>query len=172
MILYSDPLYRICRRAGLLRIFRASQKEDDEQAKALKRHIIVIGMNTLGRRISEALHRRGEVVLAIDTDPRKLLGLPCRTLHGNIEYRAVLEEQGLANAKLVVSALQIEDTNDLLAYRCKEAGVPCSIHAVDLSVMENLLDHDVAYFMLPKVDVVKYQSALLRDQGLLGGGPP
>jgi len=38
--------------------------------------------------------------------------------------------------------------------------------------MENLLAHDVAYFMLPKVDVIKYQSALLREQGLLGGNPP
>lgn len=172
MILYSEPMYLFCRRFGLLRVFRASQKEDDAEGNALKDHVIVIGMNTLGRRIAEALHRRGELVLAIDTDPRKLRGLPCRTLHANIEYRAVLEEQGLEHAKLVVSALRIEDTNDLIAYRCKEAGIPCSIHAVDLSVMENLLAHDVAYFMLPKVDVIKYQSALLREQGLLGGDPP
>lgn len=171
MLLYGEQLYLFCRRTGLLRILRASQKEDEPEAAALKHHVIVIGMNTLGRRIAEALHRRGEGVLAIDTDPRKLRGLPCRTLHANIEYRAVLEEQGLAHAKLVVSALRIEDTNDLIAYRCKEAGIPCSIHAVDLSVMENLLAHDVAYFMLPKVDVIKYQSALLREQGLLGGNP-
>jgi len=171
MLLYCEQLYVFCRRMGLLRILRASQKEDEPEATSLKNHVIVIGMNTLGRRIAEALHRRGEVVLAIDTDPRKLRGLPCRTLHANIEYRAVLEEQGLAHAKLVVSALRIEDTNDLIAYRCKEAGIPCSIHAVDLSVMENLLAHDVAYFMLPKVDVIKYQSALLREQGLLGGNP-
>ncbi len=172
MILHSAHLYRLCHRLGLLRIFGASQKEADEPEKALQDHVIVIGMNTLGRRIAESLHRRGEIVLAIDSDPHKLRGLPCRTLHGNIEYRAVLEEQGLANAKLVVSAMQIEDTNDLLAYRCKESRVPCCIHAADLSVMENLLDQDVAYFLLPKVDAVKYQSALLRARGLLGGSPP
>ncbi len=172
MLLYCEQLYLFCHRIGLLRVLRASQKEDEPEPGALRNHVLIIGMNTLGRRIAEALHRRGEVVLAIDTDPRKLRGLPCRTLHANIEYRAVLEEQGLAHAKLVVSALRIEDTNDLIAYRCKEAGIPCSIHAVDLSVMENLLAHDVAYFMLPKVDVIKYQSALLREQGLLGGNPP
>jgi len=172
MIQYSEPLYLFCRRLGLLRILMASQKKDEPEGAPLGNHVMIIGMNTLGRRIAEALHRRGEVVLAIDTDPRKLRGLPCRTLHANVEYRAVLEEQGLAHAKLVVSALRIEDTNDLIAYRCKEAGIPCCIHAVDLSVMENLLAHDVAYFMLPKVDVIKYQSALLREQGLLGGNPP
>lgn len=169
LILSGSGLFAWMDRRGMFRGGRAG-REDEPPREALSGHVIVIGMNTLGRRIVEALYRRGETVLAIDTDPRKLRGLPCRRLHGNIEYRAVLEEQGLARAKLVVSALQIEDTNDLLAYRCREAGVPCCIHAVDLSVMENLLAHDVAYFMLPKVDVVKYQSALLREQGLLGKG--
>jgi len=172
MFLCGDALHRFFRRLGILRVFRAPAQDADALEPSLCGHVIVIGMNTLGRRIAEELHRRGETVLAIDTDPGKLRGLPCRTLHGNIEYRAVLEEQGLADAKLVVSAMQIEDTNDLLAYRCKEAGVPCCIHAVDLSVMENLLSHDVAYFMLPKVDVIKYQSAILRGQGLLGGRAP
>jgi len=167
LILAGDRLFRLLSRWGWLRKV-AGGREDEPPREVLSGHVIVVGMNTLGRRIAEALYRRGETVLAIDTDPRKLRGLPCRRLHGNIEYRAVLEEQGLARAKLVVSALQIEDTNDLLAYRCQEAGVPCCIHAVDLSVMENLLANDVAYFMLPKVDVVKYQSALLREQGLLG----
>lgn len=166
-ILAGDRLCALLKGGLLLRILRVPAGETELPSEALSGHVIVIGMNTLGRRIASALHRRGETVLAIDTDPRKLKGLPCRTLHGNIEFRAVLEEQGLVRAKLLVSALQIEDTNDLLAYRCKEAGVPCCIHAVDLSVMENLLAHDVAYFMLPKVDVVKYQSALLAQKGLL-----
>lgn len=166
-ILAGDRLYAALEGSLLFRALGVSSREGERPRESLAGHVIVIGMNTLGRRIASALHRRGETVLAIDTDPRKLRGLPCRTLHGNIEYRAVLEEQGLLRAKLVVSALQIEDTNDLLAYRCHEAGVPCCIHAVDLSVMENLLAHDVAYFMLPKVDVVKYQSALLAQKGLL-----
>jgi len=166
-ILAGDRLCALLKGGLLFRILRVPAGEAEPPREALSGHVIVIGMNTLGRRIACALHRRGETVLAIDTDPRKLKGLPCRTLHGNIEFRAVLEEQGLLRAKLLVSALQIEDTNDLLAYRCKEAGVPCCIHAVDLSVMENLLAHDVAYFMLPKVDVVKYQSALLAQKGLL-----
>ncbi len=170
MILAGNHLFGLVGRWGWFRRAWGGFRDDEAAREVLSGHVIVIGMNTLGRRIVEALYRRGETVLAIDTDPRKLRGLPCRRLHGNIEYRAVLEEQGLARAKLVISALQIEDTNDLLAYRCQEAGVPCCIHAVDLSVMENLLAHDVAYFMLPKVDVVKYQSALLREQGLLGEG--
>jgi len=167
LILYSDPVYGFFRRTGVLKIFRAKAEDEEGGEVALTGHIIVIGMNTLGRRLVEELVGRGETVLAIDTDPRKLRSLKCQTLQANVEYRAVLEEHGLANAKLVISALQIEDTNDLIAYRCKQVGVPSCIHAIDLSVMENLLAHDVSYFMLPKVDAVAFQRDFLKERGLL-----
>jgi len=157
-------------RTGLPRWLGADKLRDPEPPAPLSGHVILIGMNSMGIQLAEALHRRGENVLAIDTDPRKLRGLPCATLHANIEYQSVLEEIGLARAKLVVSALRIEDANDLIAYRCREAGVPCAIHAVDLSVMENLLEHNVAYFLLPKVDSVPAQAAELRRLGLLPEG--
>lgn len=170
MILYGDPLYRICRRLGLLKPFRASQEDDDKPPPPLRDHIIVVGMNTLGRMLATRLHERGETVLAVDTDPKKLEGLPCRTLLGNVEYRDVLEEQALPDAKLLISALQIEDTNDLLAYRCREAEVPSCIHAVDLSVVENLLDLRVAYVMLPKIDGIKLQNRLLKEREFIKEG--
>lgn len=169
MILTGEQLYLLVKRTGLLRIFGAKGTIDEVDEPSLQNHIIVIGMNTLGIRLVQELCARGEKVLAIDTDPRKLRRLPCPTLQANVEYRAVLEEHGLSNAKLVISALQIEDTNDLIAYRCRQAGVPCSIHAIDLSVMENLLEHEVAYFMLPKVDAVNFQRDMLREQGFLKG---
>jgi Trk K+ transport system NAD-binding subunit len=124
-------------------------------------------MNTLGREIVTRLHARGEQVLALDTDPQKLEGLPCETMLGDVEYFSVLEEAELPHARLLVSALRIEPTNDLLAYRCKQAGVPCSIQVVDLSVTDNLLEMDVKYLMIPKVDGIKLQNRELKERGLL-----
>lgn len=50
MILYSHPLLRAVRRTGLLRLFRATKKTDEPRATpARRRHVIVVGMNTLGR---------------------------------------------------------------------------------------------------------------------------
>jgi len=106
-------------------------------------------------------------VLAIDTDPHKLAGLPCETMHGNVEYLSVLEEAGLRKAKLLVSALRIEPTNDLLAYRCHSVNVPCCINVVDLSVTDNLVAMDAKYLMTPKVDGVKMQRAVLKEKGFL-----
>jgi hypothetical protein len=68
---------------------------------------------------------------------------------------------------LLVSALRIEDANDLLAYRCQVANVPCAIHVIDLSVVDNLLDLGADYLMIPKVDGVKEQVKLLRKMGVI-----
>jgi Trk K+ transport system NAD-binding subunit len=100
--------------------------------------VVVIGMNTLGRHLVEALSARGERVLAVDTDPAKLDGLDVDVLQGNVDHHAVLHEAGIPRARLVVSALQIEDANTLLAWRCRHLGVPVSVHAFDTSVRGDL----------------------------------
>jgi Kef-type K+ transport system membrane component KefB len=161
LIIYSDPLYHMFQRLQLLKLFKAKQTPDVEELHLHAGHIIVVGMNSLGRELVNKLSARGETVLAIDTDPRKLEGLPgAITVIGSVEYQAVVEEIGLRHARLVVSALQIEDTNHLLAYRCRSAGVPCAIHAFDVSVIDDLLELDTDYMFMPAVDGVRAQVAL------------
>ena len=161
LILYSDPLYRAFQKLGVLKFFKAKQEPDTEEQHSYEGHVIVVGMNALGREVVNQLSGRGETVLAIDTDPRKLEGLNCaETLIGSVEYESAVEEIGLSRARLVISALQIEDTNHLLAYRCRSAGVPCAIHAFDISVVEDLLDLNTAYMFMPAFDAVREQLAI------------
>jgi Kef-type K+ transport system membrane component KefB len=167
MILYNHELYALVRRWGLLRMFRARQDEDEDEAPLLRGHIIIVGMNTLGRRLASALHERGEVVLAIDTDAAKLAGLDMDTIHGNAEHPSILEEANLAAAKLLVSALQIEDTNNLLAFRAREAGVPASIHAFDPSLVDELRLLGTAHLMVSKHDGIRQVAAALRAAGMI-----
>lgn len=173
MILYNHGLFTFCERLGLLRwrIFRTSGMADQDKSAdhhlRLSQHVIVVGMNTLGRDIVHRLCERGETVIAVDTDPMKLEGLPCRTLHGSVEYLTVLEEAGYDRAKLLVSALRIEQVNDILAYRCQLAKVPCAVHVVDVSVADSLLDLGAAYLMIPKVDGVKAQIRKLKEMGVI-----
>ena len=162
MIIYTEPLYRFCKRIGLLKLFFAKQEVEAEDASARQDHIIVVGMNALGREIVQKLCARGELLLAIDTDLNKLQGLgDAETMIGDVEYESVVEEIGLRRARLLVSALQIEDTNHLLAYRCRSARVPCAIHAFDISVVEDLLELDTDYMFMPAVDGVREQLVLL-----------
>jgi Kef-type K+ transport system membrane component KefB len=168
LIIYSEPIYKLVRRVGLLAWIKAKQEADSEVSKVLENHIIVVGMNALGRNIVKAMNDRGEHVLAIDTDHKKLEGLePAEILIGNVEYQSVVEEINLRKAKLVVSALQIEDTNHLLAYRCRSARVPCAIHAFDVSVVNDLLDLDTSYLLMPAVDGILEQRELMSKQGVI-----
>jgi Kef-type K+ transport system membrane component KefB len=167
MILYSDPLYHFCRKLRLLALFRAKQKVEIERDFGMHNHIIIVGMNPLGRMLAERLHARGETVLAVDTDPRKLADLSCHTEIGNVEYESVVNEISLQYAKLVISALQIEDANLLLAHRCKEAKVPCAIHAFDTSVVPELLDLGVDYLLTPALEAAIKQRNYLREQGVV-----
>ena len=151
----------------LFRPKRDKEKNSTHSTHSASGHVIVVGMNTLGRDIVHRLHQRGETVIAIDTDPRKLRDLPCRTLHGSVEYLSVLEEAAYTKAKILVSALRIEHVNDILAYRCQLAQVPCAVHVVDVSVADSSLELGAAYLMIPKVDGVKAQVRKLKEMGVI-----
>lgn len=164
MILYNERLYDVLSRGRWLRRLAGDgdRRAEEEPPPPLEDHVIVIGMNALGRRITRDLLDRGEDVVAVDTDPRKLEGLECRTLVGNADHLSVLEEAGFHDAKLLVSALQIEGTNALLAFRGASAGVPTSIHAFDRSVMEELEETGVAHMLDSKAAGIRRLTQVLR----------
>lgn len=170
LILYNRELYGIMSSLGLLRIFGAGEEKAGEGAEdQLHDHVIVVGQNALGRRIVHGLLDQGEVVVAIDTDRGKLEGLPCRTVLGNVDHLSVLEEASFQRARLLVSALQIENTNALLAYRGSRVGIPTSIHAFDQAVVEDLRESGATHLLQSKNAGIRRLISVLRGMGLLGG---
>jgi Kef-type K+ transport system membrane component KefB len=168
-ILHGDAIHSWATRSGLTRLLRAKPaRETPSQGEAPQGHVIVVGMNALGLRIVRELRARGERTLAIDTDPIKLRGLQGRTLPGNVSYLSVLDEAGLARAKLLVSALQIEDINRLLAFRCSELGVPCSIHAFDQSLVAELSQLGASHVMESRRVGLDRVLDALHDAGVYG----
>lgn len=168
-----ERLFRAAENAGWFRLLGPTSPEDpsisgqSELKPPPRDHTVIVGMNTLGRELVRRLTARGEMVIAVDTDPEKLAGLPCETLLGDASMLPVLEEAGFEQARLLISTLHIAPANELLAYRCREANTPCSIHAFDLNGLNNLLDMDVAYLIVPKVDGIKRQNAVLKEMGFL-----
>jgi Kef-type K+ transport system membrane component KefB len=151
MIIYSEPLYRFMRRFGLLKVFKAAQKEDEEPAgEEFEDHVIIVGMNAMGRALARRLCKEGHRVLAIDTDLEKLEDLPCATMMGHADDPTLLEQAGLERAKLLVSALRIEDTNKLLTYRACRAGVPVSVHGFEEQVRADLQALGADHLIVPK----------------------
>ncbi len=79
----------------------------------------------------------------------------------------MLTDAGLEKAKMLISTLHIELTNDLLAFYCQSTDAACSVHAVDLTALDNLLQMDVDYLIVPKADGIKRQNQLLRELGYI-----
>jgi Kef-type K+ transport system membrane component KefB len=170
MILYSEPLFALAERLRLLRPFHALSRSAEAPAAAdtpLENHVIVAGMNSLGRLLVHELAARGEQVVAVDTDPRKLEDLPAVTILGSVDHASVLAEARFERASLVVSALQIEDSNKLLAYRCRQIGVAASIHAFDISVQRDLHEIGVDHLILSKNAGIRQMAVELRRAGVL-----
>jgi Kef-type K+ transport system membrane component KefB len=152
---------------GLLDRLPGTGRGEPHPAPPLEGHVVVIGMNTLGRILVQRFDELGEAVLAVDTDAEKLEGLPARTLTGDVSMPAVLKEAGIERAQLVVSALQIEDVNSLLAYRCRDLGVPVSVHAFDSSLVEDLMEIGTDHLMVSKLDGIVPLEAELRRLGVI-----
>lgn len=160
-----DRVYRLIERAGLLR-FLGGSGEEGPVGSELEGHVVVIGLNTLGQRLVAGFMERGELVLAVDTDARKLARLGCPTLLGNTDHPAVIEEAGIPRAKLVVSALQIEDANGLLTHRASRLGVPVSVHAFDPSLVPELEALGATHLMVSKYDGIRQVAEALRREGV------
>ncbi|MCC5833489.1 MAG: cation:proton antiporter [Opitutales bacterium] len=165
MIIYNAPLYAFCRKLKLLKMFGANQVDDEKPPEKLENHVIVIGMNYMGRCLVKDIHKAGYEVLAIDNDPGKLFDLPGHQLIGNFDYHSVQEASYLESARLVVSALQIEDANTLIAYRCQQCGVPCAIHGFDQTILEDLLELNTGFILTPKLDGMVTQRGHLKEEG-------
>jgi Kef-type K+ transport system membrane component KefB len=172
MILYNHQLYQWLEGTRVLRIFGAPKEglevKRREESEEMEDHIIVVGMNSLGRKVVAFLADAGEQVMAVDTDPEKLEGLPCRTLLGNAEYLSVLEEAGIRDARLLVSALQIEDVNRLLAYRGRQFEVPSVIHAFEQSMEKELEGLGVAHLLNSRAAGIDRITHELQEEGVFG----
>jgi len=172
-VLRGDQLVDWFDRRGWVRFLTGACPEGtdlnpDQADESLNDHIIVVGMNALGRKMVKYLSERGERVLALDTDPEKLEDLPCPTLIGNAEYLSVLEEAKIRRARLLISALHIEDVNRLLAFRAYRQGIPSIIHVYDHSVEEALNALDVALLLDSREAGVDLMTVELSREGIFG----
>jgi hypothetical protein len=146
---------------------RADDGVSDHVEPGPEGHVVVIGMNTLGREITRRFAALGERVVAVDTDPGKLDGLPAETVYGSAESPAVLERAGVGRARLVVSALRIQDVNALLAWRLRRLGVPTSIHAFDPAVADELVEIGADHLLITGMDGIGEMEAEVRRLGAL-----
>ncbi len=84
---------------------------------------------------------------------------------GNAEDLSVLE--GCRAAPREIARLGATDRRQqrVVRHRAKSFGVPSSILVVDMHSVDGLLEMDVDYLMIPRVDGVKMQNRKLAELG-------
>lgn len=168
LIIYNRPLYEWCERAGLLRFFPAAPEDagGEHHEPELRGHVVVVGMNAMGRMIAERLVERGETVVAIDNDAQKLAGLRAITKLGDIAYMDTLLEAGLPSSKLAISALKIDEANRLFTHHCRAMGVPAVVHGFDRAVIRGMAETGPRHIIDSKKAADDLLEALLRRAGV------
>lgn len=164
-----ERLYGKLRGGASLRFFGRPTTAAEEEVSERTGHVVVVGMNALGRALVRGLRERGEAVVAVDNDRDKLAGLGVETVVGDVSQPSVLDQADVTGAKLVVTALRIQDANSLLAHRCLRLGVPVSVNAFDRSVRDELAEIGVDHLMDPKHEAVRAFADELRAAGALAG---
>lgn len=167
MILWGESLYTFVNNRGWLDIFGADADKEPEEIEPLEGHIIVVGLESMGRGIAKHLADRGETVLGIELDPTRAGDVDFDVLIGNIDYASLVEEANLSKARLVVSTVRGEDSNSLLAWRCHQLGIPAAIHAFDPAVVRQLKELDVAHLIEAKELSMRRTVASMQEGGVL-----
>lgn len=160
LILYGEQLFQFWKK-----IWKSSSERFSHSVEKIpieESHFLVIGMNELGRKITEEICKIKKNVVAVDMNPHHLHGLPCKTIVANIEDPNSLDEIKFRQAKLVISALSSEETNNFLAFLAKKYNIPFAAHARDPSMKDGLIFGGSAFIISPKEAVVEEFQKLIK----------
>jgi Kef-type K+ transport system membrane component KefB len=159
-----EAVARLLRRTGACRLLRLPEEPPPEEDEAEADPVVVVGMNALGRRLVTRLHELGIPTVAVDTDADKLAGLPGRRVIGDAGHPEVLHHAGAHRARLLVSALHIQEANLLLVEQARELGVPVSVNAFSPEMAEELEGLGCAHLMVSKNEgTLRFARALTRS---------
>ncbi len=156
-------------RERFLRLLGAEDDDATLAATAPSGHVILVGCNALSLALLDRLNRLNVPSVMVDREPDKLEGLTGKTLLGDAEDPATMKHAGLEQALMMVTTLRIAGTNEMLAYLCRRAGVPCVVHAFDGSVVEPLKSLGVEYLLDSKKFTAEAMVNRLRATGVLEG---
>lgn len=117
MILNGDRLYKLLEK--VLRIFeRKITTEENLGEHDYKGHVILVGVNRMGRSVLSTLLSQGEKVLVVDFNPdviKELKSKKIKSIFGDISDFEIQERAALKDARLVISTVSdLEDNMNLI----------------------------------------------------------
>ncbi|QDV07909.1 Trk system potassium uptake protein TrkA [Planctomycetes bacterium Poly30] len=141
-LMIGDQVYLMGTKKGL----DAFEKTAGEKV-AYKRSVVVYGISSIGRAIAKSLStERGLNVIAIESDEAKAraFDLECngklKVLVGDVMDRNVLQEEGIGDASVFVSATEDDGKNIVACQLAKAFGVERTVAVIDGAGLSEIFD--------------------------------
>ena len=171
MILNGDRLYKLL--SPILGIFerRKTTKEHIGDLDGINDHVVLIGVNRMGRSILDALLEHKQSVLVVDFNPdiiKDLRNRKVKNLFGDISDLEIQERAQLEDAKLVISTVpDMEDNMSLIAgLKRMKNGPKVVVVANDNREEEELYKAGANYVIQPHVLSGKHVAHLIKTDSL------
>jgi len=150
-IYYAHPIYEKLSR--ILSIFEGKKKELGVM-KEKKYDVILFGYHRMGYKILEAVKKQGLSCIVIDYNPKVILSLSNAgqdCVYGDSADRELLEETGVAKAKMIISTIPDEEINLSIKRWLKEGDsqVPFIATAEQPRAALDLYREGVDYVVIP-----------------------
>jgi Kef-type K+ transport system membrane component KefB len=150
-ILYSDKIYALLEK--FLAIFERKDAKEDPMNENIY-EVLLFGVNRIGHTFLEQLTYSSYSFMAIDHDPavvKKLEERGVAVKYGDVNDINFLEDLPLDSAKIVISTIPHQETNELLFSRLREVNRRAVSIAVAGKIKEamDLYDEEVDYVIMP-----------------------
>lgn len=141
-LLVGDQVYLMGTKKGL----DAFEKAAGEKV-VYKRNVVIYGVSTIGRSIAKVLAtERGLNVIVVEPDEARAraLDLECngklKVLVGDVMDRNVLQEEGIGDASVFVSAMENDGRNIVACQLAKAFGVERTVAVIDGAGLSEIFD--------------------------------
>lgn len=166
-----DKLYKVLARYLFFFERKGSGMEEMGEGGNMEDHVVLIGVNRMGKTILEELQRSGQKVLVADFDPdivKDLQAKNIQSIFGDIADLDIQERLQLHKSKLVISTVPDVDDNLLLLGTLKQfKKKPKTILvAQELHEAKMLYKSGADYVVLPHFSSGRHVAKLLKEEKL------
>ena len=170
LILYNQFLYE--RLSQFLKVFeRANPFEEKHTKPVFQNHVVLVGVNRMGRGILNELLKKGKEVVAVDLNPDIVKSFQEKNvpiIFGDIADSDIQEHAGVVSAKLIISTVQEIEDNKMLIQRLKRLNRNAKIIVVGRDPVEAKLLYKTGadYVVIPHLAGGRIVSHLLKEKEL------
>lgn len=149
---HQEKIYQLGSRISPVEVNSKKVQKHSQLPENMENHVILVGYDTQGREISEALEEENQEFVVIENDPEKITELSERNykyLYGDVLDHETWKEADYEKAKLILSTAPITEVSRTILHLDTDADIV--LRADEMSMARFLLEEGATYVESPDV---------------------